>query len=250
MVDLAQLDGTRNSTLGDTEPVKPRRYQLGRITTIVMRHVLRLILKLELVGTERVPAAGPVALVGNHVNFIDPVLAYTIHRRYIKAMTAFETFRKPLYSYFAWSVDAIPVKRGTPDHTAIRACIDALEKGWALYVAPEGTRSHNGRLQEGRAGVTLILLHAGTHIPIYPVAFVGLEHLWSNAKRMRRTPARAVVGEPFYLVPPAGHVTRPVREQMTAEIMGQIAALLPSENRGLYADQVGKPPQYLRFSPP
>jgi hypothetical protein len=33
-------------------------------------------------------------------------------------------------------------------------------------------------------------------------------------------------------------------------MMGQIAALLPPERRGLYADQVGKTPQYLRFDPP
>jgi hypothetical protein len=32
-------------------------------------------------------------------------------------------------------------------------------------------------------------------------------------------------------------------------MMAQIAALLPPENRGVYADQVGVAPQYLRFEP-
>jgi hypothetical protein len=58
------------------------------------------------------------------------------------------------------------------------------------------------------------------------------------------------LGEPFYLAPPQGRIRREQREQMIAEMMGQIAALLPLENRGVYADQVGKPPQYLRFEPP
>ena len=119
-----------------------------------------------------------------------------------------------------------------------------------LYVAPEGTRSGHGRLQEGKAGVTLILLRAGTHIPIYPIAYIGLVPFWSNLKRLRRTPVRVVMGEPFYLSPPEGHVRRQVRDQMTAEMMGQIAALMPPEDRGVYADQVGKTPQYLSFEPP
>lgn len=229
------------------ETVKPKRYRFGRFLTYLTRGITHLLLKLDVSGVDEVPLRGPVALVGNHVNFLDPVLAYTVHRRYIKGMTAFETYRRPLYNFYAWAVDAIPVKRGTPDRTAIRACIEALEKGWALYIAPEGTRSHDGNLQKGRAGVTLILLHAGTHIPIYPVAFSGLEHFYHNLLRLRRTPVRVRIGDPFYLAPPEGHITRPIREQMIDEIMGQIAALMPPERRGIYADQAGKTPQYLRF---
>ena len=97
--------------------------------------------------------------------------------------------------------------------------------------------------------MTLVLLHAGTHIPIYPVAHMGLEHFWPNVKRLRRTPVRVVVGEPFFLSPPRGRVRRTEREQITAEMMGQIAALLPPENRREYADEVGKTPRYLRPAP-
>lgn len=227
---------------------KPKRPWAWRILVRLTRTVALCLLKLEVEGVERVPLEGPIVLIGNHVNFIDPVLAYIVQHRYLKAMTAVETYRRFLFNLVAWGVDAIPVARGTPDRDAIRACIEALEVGWALYVAPEGTRSHDGQLQKGLAGVTLILLRAGTHIPIYPVAFIGLEHFWSNIKRLRRTPARVVVGRPFFLSPPEGRANREVREQLTAEMMGQIAALLPPENRGEYADQVDKEPQYLRFA--
>jgi 1-acyl-sn-glycerol-3-phosphate acyltransferase len=190
-----------------------------------------------------------VLLIGNHVNFADPVLGYTINHRYVKGLTAVETYQRFFFNFLAWSVDAIPVERGTPDHGAIRACVDALNAGWALYVAPEGTRSGDGQLQKGHSGVVLILLHAGTHIPVYPIAYIGVEHFWPNAKRLRRTHTRVVVGEPFHVSVPEGRVRRPVREQITAEMMGQIAALLPPENRGMYAGQATKTPQYLRFAP-
>jgi len=91
-----------------------------------------------------------------------------------------------------------------------------------------------------------VLLRTGTDIPIYPVAFSGLEHFWPNIRRLRRTPVRVRVGDPFYLVPPAGRVRQAQRKEITTEVMAQIAALLPAESRGIYADKVGKTPIYLR----
>jgi len=100
---------------------RPRRYRIGRIVVGILRIVIRLLLKLDVRGAERVPTSGPVVLVGNHINFLDPVLAYTIPRRYVKGMTAIETYRKPFFRFLAWSVDAIPVERGTPDLSDRRA---------------------------------------------------------------------------------------------------------------------------------
>jgi 1-acyl-sn-glycerol-3-phosphate acyltransferase len=229
-----------------TQPEKPKRYWLYPALIVFVRAVANLLLKLDIRGVERVPLSGPALLIGNHVNFLDPPLAYVINRRYIKGMTAIETRGRFLFNFFAWGVDAIYVERGTPDRGALKACIDALKAGHALYLAPEGTRSNDGVMQKGLAGMTLILLRAGTHIPVYPVAFLGLEHFWPNIKRLRRTPVQITVGEPFYVSPPPGYVNREVREQITAEMMGQIAAMLPPANRGLYAEQAEKRPKYLR----
>jgi 1-acyl-sn-glycerol-3-phosphate acyltransferase len=232
-----------------TETQKPKRYWLFRFLVAVVRAIVKILLKLEVEGAERLPRSGPVLLIGNHVNFVDPALGYIINQRYVKGMTAAETRGRFLFNFFAWGVDAIYVERGAPDRRALKACIEALDAGWALYLAPEGTRSGDGRLQKGLSGMTLVLLRAGTHIPVYPIAYIGLEHFWPSIKRLRRTPVRVVVGQPFYVSPPEGRAHREVREQITAEMMGQIAAMLPVENRGLYAEQADKTPQYLRFAP-
>jgi len=239
------------------EALKPKRYLWGRIVVSIVRFLAHILLEIQVEGAERIPTSGPVVMLGNHVNFLDPVLPYIIVRRYVKGLTAAETYRRFLFNLMAWSVDAIPVERGTPDLSAIRACIQALEAGWALYIAPEGTRSGDGRLQRGRAGVVLILSHVGPEVPIYPLGFAGLEHFWPNIKRLRRTRVHVRVGEPFHLCLAAGQpssagrrIRQAEREQIITEIMGQIAALLPPENRGLYADQVGRAPQYLCFDRP
>jgi 1-acyl-sn-glycerol-3-phosphate acyltransferase len=231
-----------------TEPKKPKRYWLYPFLVILVRAIARVLLKLDIQGAEHIPPIGPVLLIGNHINFLDPPLAYIINRRYVKGMTAVETKGRFLFNFFAWGVDAIYVERGTPDRRALQACIDALQSGWALYLAPEGTRSGDGRMQKGLAGVTLVLLRAGTHIPVCPIAYIGLEHFWANIKRLRRTPVQVIVGEPFYVSPPPGRAGREVRDQITAEMMSQIAVKLPPENRGVYADQANQPPQYLRFA--
>jgi len=225
--------------------VKPKRYWLGRLVVGFLRILTRILLKLQVEGIERVPLAGPVVLIANHVNFLDPVLAYTIHRRYVKGLTADKTFRQAFFNFLAWSVDAIPVARGTPDLRAIRGCVEALEAGWALYVAPEGTRSGHGCLQEAHAGVVVVLSRTDQQIPVYPVAYIGLERFWPTFRKLRRTPVRIVVGEPFYVSWPAGRVHQAEREQILAEMMGAIASLLPPDSRGRYADQVGRAPRYL-----
>jgi 1-acyl-sn-glycerol-3-phosphate acyltransferase len=231
-----------------TETLKPKRYWLYPFLVIVVRAAAKILLKLEVQGAECLPLEGPALLIGNHVNFIDAALGYIINPRYVKGMTAVETRGRFLFNFFAWGVDAIYVERGTPDHRALKACIEALEAGHPLYLAPEGTRSHDGRLGRGLSGMTLVLLHAGTHIPVYPIAYIGLEHFWSNLKRLRRTPVRVVVGQQFCVSPPQGRVGREAREQIAAEMMGQIAELLPPEKRGIYAEQVRKAPQYLRIT--
>lgn len=231
------------------ESPKPKRPWLVRFLYMLLRGLVGILLRIELEGFERVPLTGPVLLIGNHTNFIDPVLGYIYHQRYVKGMTAIETRRRFLFNFFAWAVDAIYVERGTPDLGALKACIEALEAGWALYIAPEGTRSGDGRLQRGLSGMTLVLLRAGTHIPVCPMAYIGLEHFWPCIKRLRRAPVRVVVGQPFSVDLPDSRANHEVREQITAEMMGQIAALLPVENRGMYAEQATQTPRYLRLAP-
>lgn len=230
--------------------MRPKRELVGRIAVWVVRVLAHMLLRIECEGIEQIPRTGAVVMLGNHINFLDPVLPYILARRYVKGLTAMETYRRFLFNFLAWAVDAIPVERGAPDRQALHACIEALNAGWALYVAPEGTRSGHGRMQRGRAGVVLILLHAGADIPIYPMAFIGLEHFWPNLRRLRRTRVCVRVGMPFYLRRPGGPVRQAVREQMMDEIMGQIAALLPPEHRGVYADQVGRPLHYIELVEP
>ncbi len=66
-----------------------------------------------------------------------------------------------------------------------------------------------------------------------PVGLTGTEQIKHNLPRLRRTPLRVVVGEPFRL-PESGRVRSQQLHEYTDLIMHRIAELLPEEYRGVY----------------
>jgi len=120
-----------------------------------------------------------------------------------------------------------------------------LKTGNILAIAPEGTRSGNGRLQPAHPGVTLIALRSAA--PILPVVYYGGESFKHNLKNLRRTNFHVRVGAPFRLHADHRKITSQVRQQMTDEIMYQLAALLPAKYRGAYANLHNATESYLHF---
>ncbi len=184
----------------------------------------------------RVPAAGPLILVTNHVNFLEiPVLHSRLRPRRVIGLAKAEAWENRLLGWLFDLWGAIPVRRGETDLGALRKCLEVLESGGILAIAPEGTRSRDGRLQRGHSGVVTLALRSGA--PILPLAFYGGEKLGANLRRLRRTPFHIVVGEPFSLTSGEERVTQERRREMADEIMHRLAALLPPAYRGVYADR-------------
>jgi 1-acyl-sn-glycerol-3-phosphate acyltransferase len=188
-------------------------------------------------------------LVANHVNFLEVPLLYAhLQPRPITGWAKAETWHNPLLGFLFDLWDGIPLQRGKADVGAFREALKALEDGKIVAVAPEGTRSHHGRLQRGRPGVVTLALQSGA--PVLPLAFHGGELLGRNLRRLRRTHFHVVVGQPFCLDPGGEPVTRAVRQRMVDEIMAQIAHLLPDRYRGCYAGAHGTPQEYISFCTP
>jgi 1-acyl-sn-glycerol-3-phosphate acyltransferase len=149
-------------------------------------------------------------------------------------MFAADKWRKvPVVSHVAQTVGVIWVARGEADMGAIKTMLAAFKAGYPLGMAPEGTRSRNAQLQAGKPGAAFLADRGG--VPLVPVGISGTEHLGRNLKRLRRTPVRMAVG-PAFRLPSAGRAKSEQLEQFTEEIMCRIAALLPPEYRGVYAD--------------
>ena len=74
----------------------------------------------------------------------------------------------------------------------------------------------------------------------------GGEKIWDNIRRLRRTPFCFKAGRPFKLKF-EGMPRKEAREEMLAEVMGQMARLLPEEMRGPYTRQADQECKYLEF---
>jgi len=220
-----------------------------RVVDGIIGGLLRVLCRVDGAQLEKVPAEGPLLLVTNHVNFLEiPVLHIHLRPRPVIGLAKTESWDKPIVRYLFNLWGAIPIRRGETDRAALRQCLTTLERGYILAVAPEGTRSGHGRLQQGHPGAVMLALKSGA--PLLPLVFYGGETFWENLKRLRRTSFHIVVGDPFRVHVGDQKVRRELRRQIADEIMYQLAALLPTAYRGVYSDLEAATEDYLQFASP
>ena len=195
---------------------------------------------------EHVPAKGPLILVVNHVNFLEvPVLLSHLSPRPTSAMVKADNWDHFWARKFFEFANSIPIRRGEINFEAFRLARAALKNERIVVIAPEGTRSNNGCLQKGRTGIVLLALRSGA--ALQPLVYYGGERFRENVKHLRRTDFHIVAGSPFRLNPERAGLERSVREEITTEIMYQMAALLPPAYRGVYSDLSQASEDYLLF---
>ena len=218
-----------------------------RIVDSTIKTLIRVCCRVHDEALAQVPDTGPLLVVSNHINFLEAPLLYThLMPRKATGFAKTELWENPFSRFLFELWDGIPVRRGEADLNAMRLTLDFLRRGYLIAVAPEGTRSHDGKLQRGHPGIVLMALRSGA--PILPLAHHGGEKLSANLRRLRRTDFYIHVGEPFYLDASGRKARREVRQEMVDEIMYRIAALLPPDYRGYYADLDRATTKYLRFS--
>jgi len=143
-----------------------------------------------------------------------------------------EVFKNRFVTWFLGAMNVIPLDRGEADRHAYLAAKRALEKGAAMVLFPEGHRSPNHALIEGKHGAIRLAVRTG--VPIVPMAIWGTEVGFLGA--LLRKPIRVRYGKPYN--PSA--LTSGAHDQwekLTDDLMRRIAALLPEEYRGIYGSQ-------------
>jgi 1-acyl-sn-glycerol-3-phosphate acyltransferase len=210
-----------------------------------LRLAYRLLLRLKLEGVENVPTQGPVILVINHINFLDPFVVVASLPRPVTAMSKVENFSIPVFGWIFKLYGAIPVRRGEVDRKALKQALEILQEGIILLLAPEGTRSPDRALQTAHDGLAYIAHRS--QATIVPVAITGTPGFAHNIKRLRRTPVNIKLGNPFYFQAGSRRLERQAMTAMTTEAMYQLAALLPPEHRGVYADLEHATERFVRF---
>jgi 1-acyl-sn-glycerol-3-phosphate acyltransferase len=199
----------------------------------VFNAVFRTLINVEIVGREHIPASGGYIVTTNHLSFFDSILVFSLMPRRMTAFGADKWRRTPIISHVCEMLGIIWVARGEADAEAIKATLAVLKNGGRLGMAPEGTRSKTGGLQAGKSGA--VYFADRSKVPLLPVGQAGTDKVIASWKRLRRPRVRVTFG-PLYVVPSTGRAKGPQLEAFTEELMCRIAALLPPEYRGVYAN--------------
>ncbi len=189
----------------------------------------------EVIGYEQIPQSGAYVLTTNHTSMMDtPFLMLSTPRTDVTGLVARKYKDRPFFGWFLNSIGVIWVTQDATDFVAFRQAVNYLKKGWGVGIAPEGTRSHNHTLLKGKPGAVLLAERA--KVPIVPVAVVGAGNFKDDLLHLRRNRFTVHFGKVYTLPPmdPSDH--KKWLRECTDEVMCQIAALLPEENRGEYAD--------------
>ena len=209
----------------------PWFYGLLRAITLLL---MPLLARVRMVDIENIPAEGPVMLASNHVAWADIPLISLRVPRITHYMAKIELFQIPILRTIVRLLGAFPVHRGEGDRESLRTAERLLGENEIVAIFPEGHRS-GGHLIQGLPGVALIALRA--NVPIVPVAISGTEHMFKGFRYGPFAPRVTVrYGKPFRLAQAGRRRSREDMERGVDEIMRQIATLLPSEYRGVYAD--------------
>jgi 1-acyl-sn-glycerol-3-phosphate acyltransferase len=202
----------------------------------IVRLFMRVISDIEVYGLEKAPEGNYIA-AANHLGRLDTAALLCIIDREDIIMPVAEKYKShPFFRILGQAVNAVWLNRFEADYSALREILERMKKGGMLVIAPEGTRSKTEALQEGKMGVAFLASKSG--YPVLPVAVTGTEDrvILENLKHFRRSKITVRAGQLLHIEATKGKGREEAMRLATDEIMCRIAALLPEEYHGVYAN--------------
>jgi 1-acyl-sn-glycerol-3-phosphate acyltransferase len=160
--------------------------------------------RLDVAGLEHVPAQGPLIVAANHQNgLIDPMLLLATLPRPLRPLAKAGLFRHPVIAPFLRLARALPVHRRqdassdvSGNAVTFRAVGEALGRGEAILIFPEGVSQPEPTLMTLRTGAARLLLEAeASGAPVAALLPIGL--VLDEPGRFRAGHALVLIGAPI-----------------------------------------------------
>ena len=189
-----------------------------RAIWVLARILGKLYWRLEIVGTERLPAAGAYVLAPSHRSNLDFLLAGMSVTRPVRYMAKSSIFKGGRVDRFLLGLGAFPVQRGTADRESMRRCEELLASGQIVVLFPEGRRKDGPVVEDLFDGPAFVACRQ--RVPIVPVGIGGADRAMPIGSKMI-WPRKIVltIGEPIYPdVALTGRVPRNVVGGVTSDL--------------------------------
>ena len=191
------------------------------------RFVLDSLFAFDIGDLHHLPRGGGYIVAANHHNYLDGVVLGAALPRRIAFLVMPRVYRAtPLHPPFHRWAGHIPLNLARPDPAAMRAALRVLDAGGVVGIFPEGPFSVRGRLERGHPGVGLLALRSGA--PVVPVGIRGTYEALCGRRFYvpRLHPIQVRVGRPLSFGPTRRASERALREDVTRQVMADIATLL------------------------
>jgi 1-acyl-sn-glycerol-3-phosphate acyltransferase len=150
--------------------------------------------ELAVTGSEHVPPGRAYVYMSNHQSHLDiPILYATLPSPTIRMLAKKELFAIPLWGRGLRAAEFVEVDRA--NHTravqSIEHAARLIRDGVSIYLAPEGTRSRDGKIGKLKKGGFHLAKETAT--PIVPVAIRGTIDILPRGTRTMHTGKRVEV---------------------------------------------------------
>ncbi|MEF9935330.1 MAG: lysophospholipid acyltransferase family protein [Clostridium sp.] len=183
---------------------------------------------------------GPVIFISNHLSNADGLILNKILKKHNPYFVAGVKLNSTTISKIGLEVvNIIPIKAGSADVEALKKCIQAIKENKNILIFPEGTRSRDAAMIEGKKGIVLIARKA--NVPIVPIGIWGSEKFMPindedmGEEGFHHADVNISIGEPFTLPKfNKGEDKEEYSNTCLDTIMKSISVLLPDEYKGVY----------------
>jgi len=183
------------------EPLGPVAAGTARFLYAVNRVLLRFLFRVHAEGLEYLPQDRQWILTPNHVSYLDPfaIAALLDWRQLRKTHWAGWTgiiFANPLMRFLSRLGKILPIEPTRAARSSLAFGAIILKKKKNLVWFPEGERSANGKLQEFKPGIGMLLEHFPA--PVIPIFVHGTHQALPPGKFLPRPRMiRVVLGKPL-----------------------------------------------------
>lgn len=168
---------------------------------------------------------GPALICPNHTSHFDPVLVAGVIPEHIHFLGKSALFKFKLFGKIISALQCHPVSHGKENLETLKTVFHILKNGSKLFMAPEGTRSRDGRLHKGLEGIGYVILKS--RCPVIPVYIEGNYDIWSVHRKFPKLSGKmsCVFGKPLYFDEFFDNPSKNTRQEIVDKVMAKIAEL-------------------------
>lgn len=154
----------------------------------ILRFLVAILFRFEVVGRENIPNEGKYIIVCNHKSWIDPIfMMAAVKNRRIIPVAKKELFGVPVLKSLMNKLEVIPIDRSNPSMSTVKAILSQIKKERVLGIFPEGTRASRDEFLPAKPGVTLFAIKSKADV--IPMSLVTRYRIFSKV--------RVVIGKPI-----------------------------------------------------